>query len=181
MTKEEQRRAALEARRALTAEERVRFSAEIRRRLTALLYDWRGKTLFSYLPQPDEADVYGLDGFVTAWPVAQPGGLMEAYIPGPGDTLAAGLLGIRQPDPEKGRLVLPEDIDVVIAPCVAFDEKCRRLGHGGGYYDRYLRRCPRALVIAAAFEAQRLDEIATEENDMPAHIVVTEERVYLPG
>lgn len=180
MTKSEQRETALAARRAMSAAERASCNEELRKRLEALLYDWRGRTVFSYLPTADEADPGRMPGFVTAYPVTESGGRMEAYIPAADDPLAPGPYGIRQPDPTRGRLVLPEQIDVVIVPCVAFDKKCRRLGHGGGYYDRYFLRCPQALLVAAAFEAQRLGAVETDENDVPIHIIVTEKKVYLP-
>lgn len=179
MTKSEQRQLALAARRALSAEERADFSAAICRRLSFMLYKWRGRTVLSYLAQPDEADLSGLTGFVTAYPVTGPGGHMEAYVPRGEEPFEIGRFGIRQPRADTGTAVPPEAVDIVLAPCVAFDKKCRRLGHGGGYYDRYLQRCPKALVIAVAFEAQRLDEIVTDGHDVPAHIIVTEEQAYL--
>lgn len=179
MTKQEQRALALAARRALSDEERAAHSAEICRRLEFMLYKWRGATVLSYMATPEEADLSAVSGFVTAYPVTGPGGRMEAYIPGGADAFQTGSYGIREPRPESGTHVPPEDIDIILAPCVAFDKRCRRLGHGGGYYDRFLERCPRALVIAAAFEAQKLREVAAEAHDRPAHIVVTEKRAYL--
>lgn len=178
MTKQEQRVAALSARRALTAQQRAEYSRRICSRLEALLADQSGAVVFSYLAEADEVELAGLEGFTTAYPVCARGGVMEAYIPAADDPLSPGLLGIRTPDAARARLVEPAELAVVLAPCVAFDEGCRRLGHGGGYYDRYLRRCPGALVIAVAFEAQKLERVRTEDCDVPADFVVTEAGVY---
>ena len=65
----------------------------------------------------------------------------------------------------------------MLAPCVAFDGDCRRLGHGAGYYDRYLPRVS-APVIAAAFECQRLARVETDARDRSMDAVVTEKTVY---
>ena len=178
MTKEEQRSSALAARRALTAEERDHFSRAIREKLTVLLYEKRGAFVLSYLAEEDEADPGRLEGFVTAYPVCHRGGVMEAYIPASDDPLRPVLFGIRQPNPALGTYVNPADIDIVLAPCAAFDEKGQRLGRGGGYYDRYLKRCPDALVITVAFEAQRLEQIMQEGTDQSMDVIVTEKRVY---
>ena len=180
MDKKQQRRIALAARRALTVQERSRYSLLICGRLAELLSGLAGRPLLSYLAEPDEPDISALTGFPTAYPVCRPGGLMNAYIPAPEDPLAPGYWGIPAPDPARGRLVPPEALAVVLAPCAAFDEKCRRLGRGGGYYDRYLAGCRNALVIAVAFEAQRLPELVTEPHDRPVDMVVTESAVYRP-
>ena len=66
----------------------------------------------------------------------------------------------------------------MIVPCVGFDQNGGRLGHGGGYYDRYLAKCPAAKRICVAFEAQRLDRAASEKNDVDPQIIVTEEKIY---
>lgn len=185
MTKQEQREAVLRARSALTTEQRARYDRALCERLMQFSRLRKARLVFSYLAAPGEADLRLLHEFLhdrgtqVAFPVSARGGHMEAYVPGPEDRLAPGLLGIRAPDPAAARLVRPEEIDLVLVPCVAFDEKCRRLGHGGGYYDRYLPRCPEAIRVIAAFEAQKLPAVTVDANDEPADIVVTEERFYL--
>ena len=49
---------------------------------------------------------------------------------------------------------------------------------GGGYYDRFLPRCNRAHVIAAAFACQRAEELPEEPHDVRMELVVTEEGVF---
>ena len=103
---------------------------------------------------------------------------MEARLPTGEGGLRAGRFGIMEPDAERSRLVAPGELDLVLVPCVAFDASCMRLGHGGGYYDRYLARCPGALKVIAAFEAQRLPELAADGFDRRADLAVTERAVY---
>ena len=83
-----------------------------------------------------------------------------------------------EPDREKSRLTAPEDIELVICPLVAFDDKKQRLGYGGGYYDRYLPKCKNALVLGIAFEAQRLERVPRDEYDLNMDIIVTEKNIY---
>jgi len=64
---------------------------------------------------------------------------------------------------------------VILVPCVAFDKEGRRLGHGAGYYDRYMPMLrPDVLKILIAFDAQELDYVETEPTDIPVDIIVTE-------
>ena len=67
----------------------------------------------------------------------------------------------------------PSAIDAMIVPLVAFDEKRRRLGYGGGNYDAYLSLVsPACRVIGVAFEEQRADRVPTEEHDLPLPCIV---------
>lgn len=62
--------------------------------------------------------------------------------------------------------VNPRDIDVVVVPLVAFDDEGRRLGYGGGNYDRLLPLLRAdALVVGAAFEEQRVPAVPVEPHD----------------
>ena len=69
----------------------------------------------------------------------------------------------------------------MIEEYAAFDEAGRRLGMGAGYYDRYLPRCGKAKKILVAFDAQRLEQVYTEDCDVPMDAVVTETRVHMFG
>lgn len=75
--------------------------------------------------------------------------------------------------------VLPADIDLVILPCLACDADCGRLGHGAGYYDKFLSELREDCVtVAVCFDKLILDKIPMEEHDMPVKAVITEKAVY---
>ena len=181
MTKNEQRRQALAARRALSAEERRAYSAAICARLRELPRLRQASTILSYRALPDEADPAALERELTArfvYPLCLGGGVMEARLPtGP---LRPGPYGILEPDLACSLLVPAEEIDAVLLPCVAFDGAGGRLGHGAGYYDRYLVRCPDALRVCIAFEAQRLERVLTEAHDCRMDRIVTETEIITP-
>ena len=101
---------------------------------------------------------------------------MEAAVPDTPDAFVKGKFDILSPDPKRSRIIPPEEIDVVLVPCVGFDGKGNRLGHGGGYYDRYLPRCPQTTKTLVAFEAQKLDAVCVGENDVAMDFIVTESR-----
>ena len=181
MTKKEQRKLAAAARRAMTAEERQAADAAICARLMALPELEKAKTVFSYMALGDEVDLSALHAWLQErgtrllFPVSLPGGVMEAWEPG---SWRSGAYGIREPDRQDSRPAAPEEIDLVLAPCVAFDEECRRLGHGAGYYDRYLPKCPQAPVYAVAYEAQKLPRVVCGQYDRTMDRVVTEKTTY---
>jgi 5-formyltetrahydrofolate cyclo-ligase len=71
-----------------------------------------------------------------------------------------------------------DTIEWVLVPGVAFDIDGRRLGYGGGYYDRLLPLLPRAAArIAGAFEVQLVPEVPAAPHDLSVDYVVTEARV----
>ncbi len=181
MTKQEQRRLALDARWALTAGERAEASARICGHLIGVPELQRARLVLSYRAMEDEADLEAVHiwlrerGVRLAFPVSLPRGRMEAWEP---SGWRRSAYGIWEPDRADSRLVPPGEIDLVLAPCVAFDGENRRLGHGAGYYDRYLPCCTNARVAAAAFEAQRLEQLAYDAFDFPMDIIVTEQGVF---
>lgn len=70
-------------------------------------------------------------------------------------------------------LVEPENLDIVVVPLVAYDDRGNRLGYGGGNYDRLLPALrPDALVVGVAFEEQRVESVPCEMHDRAlAHLV----------
>lgn len=68
-------------------------------------------------------------------------------------------------------------IDWVLVPGVAFDPSGRRIGYGGGYYDRLLPMLrPDVARIAGAFELQIVDAVPVAPHDQRLHAIVTERR-----
>ncbi|MCD6365763.1 MAG: 5-formyltetrahydrofolate cyclo-ligase [Planctomycetes bacterium] len=84
--------------------------------------------------------------------------------------------GLREP--ADGEPWPVEDIDLVVVPALAYDEKGNRLGRGGGFYDRFLASPGmRAVTCGLAFDEQVVKEVPTHDNDYPMDILVTNERV----
>jgi 5-formyltetrahydrofolate cyclo-ligase len=110
-----------------------------------------------------------IPGLMTLWQIKQVDALEESK----------STLPVRQPDVSRTQPVEPKEVDLVLAPGLAFSESGQRLGFGGGYYDRFLPKCPaRCLTIGIAFEQQVLDDLPTEAHDINMHAVLTELSVY---
>ena len=79
--------------------------------------------------------------------------------------------------------VADEPPDMLVAPCVGYAESCRRLGYGGGYFDRYLAACGdrRPLTVGVAFDELRVPEEIFEPFDEPLDAIVTDQRIILKG
>ena len=91
--------------------------------------------------------------------------------------LEIGAYNILEPREDKIIEISIDEIDLIIVPGVGFDEKGRRIGHGKGYYDILMKKSIKALHIGLAFECQMVEQIPTEEHDVPVDIIVTEKRV----
>ncbi len=89
--------------------------------------------------------------------------------------LKPGKFGILEPDENS---TVMENPDVIIMPLVAFDGEKNRIGHGGGYYDRYLLEHPDTVKIALAYELQKTGRIEISEHDIRPDLIITEENIY---
>lgn len=93
-----------------------------------------------------------------------------------GDELARGAFGIREPLAEATEITANE-FDLAIVPCVACSEDGRRIGHGAGYYDRFLS-VSGFNKIALCFEKLLTDDIPLEDTDVYMDGVATEDAIY---
>lgn len=77
-------------------------------------------------------------------------------------------------EPAEVHEVASEDIGVWIVPGLAFTRDGRRLGYGGGWYDRYLAAvAPDSVALAVAYQFQLLDDLPTDSHDRRVTDVVT--------
>jgi 5-formyltetrahydrofolate cyclo-ligase len=88
--------------------------------------------------------------------------------------VAPGAWGI--PEPIESRPVMLDEIDLVIVPGAAFDERGNRLGYGAGFYDKLLPAF-RKTTVALAFECQIVPKVPAELHDVQIMKIVTDRRV----
>ncbi len=91
----------------------------------------------------------------------------------PGDPVRFAPFGAGEPT--GGRVLRPDEIDIVITPGIAFDRRGKRIGYGGGFYDRFLPRAQRALRTGICFGVQLIDEdLPAGSSDPSVDVIVTE-------
>ncbi len=99
-------------------------------------------------------------------------GVMEACLIDSLDNLEAGSYGIQEPGNDAVR-VQPEEIDLAVIPCCTCSHTGKRLGYGGGYYDRYLGRVEGMKAVICRERIMR-DDIPVEEHDQAVDMVISE-------
>lgn len=98
----------------------------------------------------------------------------QTLVPGP-------FFDIPQPAPDV-EAVHPNTLDVIVVPAVGFDRQGRRLGQGGGYYDRLLAELPRRIIrIGWVFSVQMVEELPEEAHDRRVDVIVTEAGIVRPA
>ncbi len=75
------------------------------------------------------------------------------------------------------REVAPEQIETILLPGSVFDERGGRFGYGGGYYDRFLAKVPKAARIGLAFDLQIVEKAPIQDHDEILDLVITETRI----
>lgn len=175
------------ARRALTPEVRTEAARVIAERVLDLPEMQDVRAVLVYGASPEEADPAVLEatlrerGVRIAYPrVAGPQELELHWI-GDRSELVPGSFGLLQPSAE-ATCALPEHIDAIIVPGVAFDEACGRVGYGRGYYDWLLGgSCATIPSIGIAFDEQIVADVPCEDRDWRLTVVVTPTRTLRPA
>jgi 5-formyltetrahydrofolate cyclo-ligase len=111
-------------------------------------------------------------GVVVALPRIEGGALVPIRY-APGDPTTTTTFGAEEPVADAR--IDASTIDVVAVPGVAFDREGRRIGYGGGYYDRFLRGLP-AFKVGLVFGLQVVEQdLPTGRFDLPVDAIVTED------
>lgn len=174
--KQRLRREVLARLQAIPASAREAYSAKLRGRLSEYL-EGESKNIAIYYPLPHEVNLLPLlqeyPQHRFAFPRCLPGRKLQFHhITDTETQMHPGSLGIPAPTTQAATIAA-EEFDIVVVPGVAFTRNGERLGYGGGYYDRYLPSCTQARLMALAFPEQMVEQIATEEHDLPLPLVLS--------
>jgi 5-formyltetrahydrofolate cyclo-ligase len=170
----------LAARDSLSPEERTAKSREIEERLFALPEFTSARIVLFFASFRSEVDTISMirralaSGKRVILPKVQGKELSLYEICDFDDDVAPGAWGI--PEPKGAKLAKLDEIDLMIMPGAAFDERGNRVGYGAGFYDRLLPAF-RKMTIALAFEAQIVPDVPADSHDVPVDAIVTEKRV----
>ena len=137
------------------------------------------KTIFCYASMKNEVDTWQLitlalkQGKNVGVPLCIGKGIMEVRQVHALEDFEEGAYGIMEPS-RNCPVLSKEKIDMAVIPCVSADREGRRLGHGAGFYDRFLDGAtfPKILVC---YKELMMDQVPTEEHDILMDQVICDE------
>jgi len=186
MDKNTLRKEILEKRKLLSPIELIHKSSQITELFFHSEFYHKSKYLMTYIDFRNEAKTEDLirksikDGKNVIIPISVPEtrGLILSKLNDYDNELDKGTYGILEPKEEFIRPISPELVDLILIPGVAFDKRGFRIGYGGGYYDRFLKKIdPSIPRIALAFNLQIIEKVAEGRFDMPVDYIITENEV----
>jgi 5-formyltetrahydrofolate cyclo-ligase len=180
LRKAELRAQVLARRSALPADQRAAAGTLIRDAVLAEPQVQMAGTIAAYYSIGAEPGTHGLvfalykRGSYVLLPVLRPDGDLDwASYEGP-DSMVPGPRGLLEPgEPPRGVDAVAR-ADAVLVPALAVDGAGRRLGRGGGSYDRALARVgPLVPLIALVYDAELVEHVPTEGHDIPVRAAVS--------
>ncbi len=177
-------------------EEKIKFSESITKQKSLAIFDTLKKTEFYknadnvmvYIPLDEENEVLtepviddltnrGKKVFIPLT-VHKTKEMIVSELKDIKNDLKVGNFGVMEPKEEATRPVEPSVLDLVIVPGVVFDNKGYRVGHGAGYYDRFLPKLPeKTTTVSLIFDMQLIDKVPTESHDIAVEYIITESRL----
>lgn len=164
-------------------EEIEKMNAEIQTRLLLFPYFHSAESIFIYVSMENEPSTREIisTAFSTGKRVYVPRCLpgkeriMEAVEIHDWEDLEEGTLGILEPKKEiKGSDV--RFFSLMLIPCLSADRRGGRLGHGAGYYDRFLERSE-GKKLCLCFQSLLFPKIPMRKHDVFMDFVLTEEEL----
>lgn len=160
---------------------RDKRSAEIQKKLVSSDEFKKARSLMTYMALPTEVKTDLVNklalenGKKLMIPVIDDGGFIIAAEIKSVTGLVNGPCGILRPSGPPVKTPLKE-IDLVIVPAIAYDDKNTRLGRGKGYYDKFLSSpdIKDAVTIGLAFHFQIVDYLPSDSRDIPVSKVITD-------
>ena len=175
MDKKTLRKIIREQKQAMTQEQIETASEKLAKMFLETELYHQAKTLYGYLPYNQEVRTVPIleqalaDGKKVAVPKVYGDEMKFIYLTDL-TQVACGYAGIPEPIAD-----VPEGNDptaLVLMPGMAFDREGHRIGYGGGFYDKFLAEEPQHPTIALCYEFQMVEDLPTEEFDIPVDCVL---------
>lgn len=179
MTSKEKWRRILRRRALRLAEsDKKRFDQKIVHCLRKFIRKKNPNMVFAFAPTLSEPNLWPLyrslntAGIKAGFPRVKGRSLLY-YITRGRRSFRKGAFGILEPGGGR-RARRPQKGDIVLVPCLGLSGCGHRLGHGGGFFDRWLKRNPKALRVGVLFHCQLARRIPHGRHDEQVHHAVTE-------
>lgn len=177
------RREMLERRRAMDAQAVARLSAAIMARFCDLEAVRNADQVLTYIASKDnEVDTKPMierflaEGRELGVPVAESGGILSWRRIESMEDVQRGRFGILEPDSGPVAMDVGKGKSVCAVPGVAFDITGRRIGYGGGYFDRFLSEYA-GIAVGLAYDFQVVPSLPHEAHDCMMDAVLTQTRL----
>lgn len=175
MDKKVLRKQIREQKRAMTPDQIQSASEKLKELFLATEQYRQAKTIYGYLPYNQEVRTVPIlaqamaDGKQVAVPKVYGDEMKFIYLTDL-TQVEEGYAGI--PEPVADGPVADDPTALVLMPGLAFDKEGHRIGYGGGFYDKFLMAEPEHPTVALCFEFQIVEQIPTEEFDIPVDQVI---------
>ena len=140
-----------------------------------------GKVIGGYYPYNYEIDAIEIltnlekQNYQISLPKIKKNSQMDFFYWSSQDPLQINKYGI--PEPTSDKMVAP---NILLVPLVAFDKNYNRIGYGGGFYDRYIKRIKKIkkiITIGLAYSFQRINQIPADKYDVKLDFIVTNKKI----
>jgi 5-formyltetrahydrofolate cyclo-ligase len=138
-------------------------------RLENLVRERNFSSVHAYIPMANEIDIQPLiqsllgSGITVVCPKTLPKRKLENRVLHSLEDVETGIMGTKHPShPE----AYEGNLDLIIVPGLAFDQKKYRLGYGGGYYDNFLHAQPASHKVGIFYPFQQVENVPIEAHDM---------------
>lgn len=112
------------------------------------------------------------------YPLCHKGGRLSFHFVTDPSELTPGMLGILEPKPDRHKEIPIPNINLFLCPGLAFAHDGKRLGHGGGFYDRALhKKSATALTCGIAMHQQILPVVPHDHHDILMNLIATEDGI----
>jgi len=137
-----------------------------------------GKIVGGYYPYNYEFDIMNImeqftkNKYKTSLPKIKKNYQMEFYSWSIKEPLVINKYGI--PEPTSNIIKYP---DILLVPLVAYDKDLNRIGYGGGFYDRYIRKIKdkkKIFTIGIAYSFQKVNKVLINKHDIKLDFIITE-------
>ena len=140
----------------------------------------KGRTVGGYYPYNYEIDIMEIlknfekKKYQISLPKIKKNSEMDFFHWSIKDPLSINQYGI--PEPISNKVKCP---DILLVPLVAYDKNLNRIGYGGGFYDRYIKKIvniKKIITIGLAYSFQKVNKIPVDKFDISLDFIVTEKK-----
>ena len=162
--------------------EKQKLDRNLRKKLFETEEYKKSKIVFIYVSTEEEINTIEIikqlfiDGKVVAVPKIMSDKTMKALkIESFDELLEVGSFGILEPSEDAEDL--SELVDLTIVPGLAFDSENKRLGYGGGFYDRFFEEYKNSFKVSLCYDYQFVTTVYPCEYDVSVEMIISNNHI----